>query len=143
VAFPLTSVKVLAGGGVGVAPAGSVRGASGGGVGAVFGEGGAPGASPGLELAGAEPSGAALEGEDVLVFFFFFSRTGGTRGSARPAASSSAPMLLAPVSWFSGGETRSSSARCSGGVGAARPELEVPPRGEAEMLPAPDGAGLE
>jgi hypothetical protein len=118
-----------------VAPAGSVRGASDGGVGAVLGEGGALGASPKLELPGTEVSGAEV--------FFFFSRTGGTRGSARPAASSSAPMLLAPVSWFSGGETKSSSARCSGGVGAARPELEVPPRGEAEMLPAPDGAGLE
>jgi hypothetical protein len=111
VAFPLMIFKVLGGGGIDEAPAGSVRGASGGGVGVVLGEGGASGASPGLELAGTEVSGAALEGEDALVFFFFFFGTGGTRGSARPTASSSALMLLAPVSWFSGGEISSSSAR--------------------------------
>jgi hypothetical protein len=65
-----------------------------------------------LELAGAEVSGAALEGEDILVFFFFFfSRTGGTEGSARPTASSSAPVLLAPVSWVSGRKASSSSVR--------------------------------
>jgi hypothetical protein len=139
----LTVFKVLGGGGVGVAPVGSARGASGGGVGMVLGEGGASGASPGLELVGAEVSGAALEGEDALVCFFFIFGTGGTRGSARPAASSSAPMLLAPVSCLSGRKERSSSVRGFGDVGAARPELVVPPEGEAEMLPAPDDAGLE
>ena len=114
------------GGGVGVAPVASGTEVSGGGV--------------GVEVAGTEVSGAALE---EVFFFFFFSRTGGTEGSARPAGSFPAPMLLAPVSWVSGGEAKSSSARGSGGVGAARPELVVPPRGEAEVLPAPDGAGLE
>ena len=98
------------------------------------------GGGGGAEVSGAEASGAVLE---EVFFLFFFSGTGGTEGSARPAGSFPAPMLLAPVSWVSGGEAKSSSARGSGGVGAARLELVVPPRGEAEVLPAPDGTGLE
>ena len=97
VAFPLMSLEILGGGAVGAALEGLVRGASGGGIRMVRGEGGALGASPGLELSGAE--------------VVFFSRTGGAEGSARPAACSSAPMLLAPVSWFSGRKERSSSVR--------------------------------
>jgi hypothetical protein len=92
----------LAGGAPGAALEGWARGASGGGMRMVRGEGGALGASPVLEPSGAEDSGAEV----------VFSRTGGAKGSARPAASSSpAPVLLAPVSWCSGRKERSSSVR--------------------------------
>jgi hypothetical protein len=114
VAFPLMSLEglgggaveeapeVLAGGAPGAALEGWARGASGGGMRMVRGEGGALGASPVLEPSGAEDSGAEV----------VFSRTGGAKGSARPAASSSpAPVLLAPVSWCSGRKERSSSVR--------------------------------
>jgi hypothetical protein len=62
------------------------------------------------------------------VAFFFLSWTGGTRGSDHPVSSIPAPMLLAPVSWGSGGEMNSSFARESGGLGAVRPEFVFPPR---------------
>jgi hypothetical protein len=65
-------------------------------------------APDGAEVSGAEASGAGLE--DVF-FLFFFSRTGGTEVSAHPTGSFPAPILLAPVSWVSGGEVKSSSAR--------------------------------
>jgi hypothetical protein len=80
----------LLGGGVELAPAGSTIGASGG---------------------GAEESGADLEGEELVSFFFFFFGAVGAKGSIPPASSVLAPMLLAPVSSVSGGETWSSSAR--------------------------------
>jgi hypothetical protein len=62
----------------------------------------------GGEDTGAEVSGAV--GEELGCFFFFFGG-GGTKGSACPASVWPAPMLLAPVSWVSGGEVKSSSAR--------------------------------
>jgi hypothetical protein len=74
----------------------------------------------------AEEGGCVLEGEAVVVF----SRTGGTKGSDRPACSEPATVLPAPVSSISGGEEKSSSARLCFHLGAALPELVVPPRGE-------------
>jgi hypothetical protein len=81
-------------------------------------------------LAGEEVPGDAdagvLEGE-AIVAFFFFSGTGETRGSNRPASSEQAPVLLAPVSSNSGGETKSSSARGCFDFGVTRPKLVLPP----------------
>lgn len=101
------------GGGVGVAPLASGTGISGGGVGVASVCSGIGASGADVEVAGTEVSGTALEGEERELFFFFLFSfwTGGTKGSVLPAASSSAPMLLAPVSWVSGGEVRSSSAR--------------------------------
>jgi hypothetical protein len=93
--FGLAAGGPWLGDGVGVVPVGSRVGVSG----------------CGAEEAGVEVSGAVLVGEELGCFFFFFFGEGGTRGSASPAVSSSAPVLLAPVSWVSGGEVRSSSAR--------------------------------
>ena len=59
---------------------------------------------------GVEVSGTDVEGEEAEVFFFFWG-TVETKVSVRPASSVSAPVLLAPVSLLSGGETMSSSAR--------------------------------
>jgi hypothetical protein len=70
--------------------------------------GGGVGVALGGEGTGAEASGAV--GEELACFFFFFGG-GGTRGSACPASVWPAPMLLAPMSWVSGGEVKSSSAR--------------------------------
>jgi hypothetical protein len=94
----------------------------------------------GASFAGEEVADVGLEGEGAEVFFY--SRTGGTRGSGRPDSSEPAPMLLAPVSSWSGGEMKSSSVREFGGLGAAHPELVFPPRGEDGALPAPERAGL-
>ena len=78
--------------------------AAGGGVGTTGDDEGAFGVSLAADdVAGAEGSGTVLA--------FFFWGAGGTRGSARPVALLPTPMLLAPVSWASGGETTSSSAR--------------------------------
>jgi hypothetical protein len=131
-AVALSLAIAASGGGVGAASVGLALEVSGGGAGV---------ASAVEVVPGAEESGTGLEGDDPVVFFFFLG-AGGTKGSARSAVSGSAPVSLAPVSCVSGGEAKSSSARWSGGVGAARPELGVPPREEAEMLPAPEGAGL-
>jgi hypothetical protein len=54
-------------------------------------------------------AGEALEGEAVA--FFFFSWTGGTKGSDRPTSSEPAPVRLALVSCWFGGEASFSSAR--------------------------------
>jgi hypothetical protein len=59
---------------------------------------------------GAEEFGTGLEAEASAVFFFFLGAVG-AKGSVRPASSVSPPVLLAPVSRFSGGETMSSSVR--------------------------------
>jgi hypothetical protein len=95
------------------------------------------------EVAGMKVSGTVLEGEAVVFFFFFFLGVGRTGGSVRSASSLPAPMLLAPVSSTSGGEVKSSFARGFGDLGAARPELAFPPRGEARDFPAPEGTGLD
>jgi hypothetical protein len=82
-------------------------------------------------------------GGEAVVAFFFFLWTGGIGGSVRPTSLLPAPMLLAPVSSKSGGEVKASSAWEFGSLGAARPKLVFPPRGEAGDLPAPKGTGLE
>jgi hypothetical protein len=64
----------------------------------------------GVELAGAEESSTGLEAETSAVFFFFLGEVE-TKVFVRPVSSVSAPVLLAPVSCFSGGETMFSSAR--------------------------------
>ena len=115
----LTTAAGSCAGAVDLALAGPPVEAAGGGVGVTGDEEGASTVFLGAgDVAGAEGSGT------VLVFFL---GTGGTRGSARLVSLLPAPVLLAPVSWVSGGETRLSSARWSEGSGAARPVLVLPP----------------